>query len=358
MAEQPWGYRGPYLEANHLQSVEYAERGIAKFIDSYVELRWVVNELSETLREGAKREIPAIRNVQAYRDMIAPYMKRRVITEPDVQMHVKIPKAKEKITEVPWDEKHLAHYLTVCDEFASWFDREDAQKKNLMVILLRFQAVLRALNIPQLKSKHVQAQYHGVTSKQRYIVERAVELTGKKRKTLVFVQSPDLAHLLAHRVAAECGIKPLVIHGGMSIAERYELLRDRYRRGDQAVVMATFGVTQAGLNLPETQNVIMGSRMMTAKAERQAIARALRPETQGDVEVEYVHIAGSADEYLHQMVQWKGAALDEALDWATPTFEGEEYQHMDTIIGRFVKDLAERRGMKVGEFRELLKDAA
>lgn len=58
------------------------------------------------------------------------------------------------------------------------------------------------------------------------------------------------------------------------------------------------------------------------------------------------------------MVQWKGAALDEALDWATPTFEGEEYQHMDTIIGRFVKDLAERRGMKVGEFRELLKDAA
>lgn len=358
VAEQPWGYRGPYLEANHRQSVQYAERGIAKFIERYVELRWVVNEFSETLREGAKREIPAIRNVQAYRDMIAPYMKRRVITEPDVQTFVRIPRAIERVTELPWDEVHLAHYLKVCDEFAAWFDTQESLKKNLMVILLRFQAVLRALNIPQLKSKHVQATYCGITSKQRYIVQRAVELTEQRRKTLVFVQSPDLAHLLAQRVAGECGVKPLVIHGGMSIAERYELLRDKYRRGDQAVVMATFGVTQAGLNLPETQSVIMGSRMMTAKAERQAIARALRPETVGDVEVEYVHIGGSSDVYQDQMVRWKGAALDEALDWATPTFEGEEYQHMDTIIGRFVKDVAERRGMKVGEFRDLLKQAA
>lgn len=358
VAEQPWGYRGSYLEANHRQSVQYAERGIAKFIDDFVTLEWVVNEFAETMREGAKREIPAIRNVQAYRAMIAPFMKRRVTTEPDVQAYVQIPPAKEKLIELPWQQAHLSHYLTVCDEFASWFDRAETEKKNLMVVLLRFQAVVRALNIPQLKAKHVQAQYRGITSKQQYIVQRAAELTGQRRKTLVFVQSPDLASLLAQKVGIECGVRPLVIHGGMSISERYELLRDRYRNGSQSVVIATFGVTQAGLNLPETERVIMGSRMMTAKAERQAIARALRPETRHEVEVEYVHIAGSIDEYLGQMVQFKGAALDEALDWASPSFESKEYEHMDTIIGRFVKDLAERRGMPMGEFRKLLKQAA
>lgn len=358
VAEQPWGYRGPYLEANHRKSVQYAERGIAKFIDSYVELAWVVNEFSETLRDGAKREIPSIRNVQAYRSMIAPYMKRRVTTEPEVQAYVQIPKANERITNLAWESGHLSHYLTVCDEFASWFGREASAKKNLMVILLRFQAVVRALNIPQLNAKHVKASYRGTTSKQQYIVDRAVELTEQRRKTLIFVQSPDLASLLAQKVDGACGVRPLVIHGGLSISTRYELLRDHYRNGKQAVVLATFGVTQAGLNLPETQNIIMGSRMMTAKAERQAIARALRPETRHEVDVEYVHIAGSADEYLHQMVEFKGAALDEALDWASPKFESDEYQHMDTIIGRFVSDLAERKGIPMSDLKEMLKQAA
>lgn len=359
VADQPWGYHGPYLEARHVNSVEFAERGIEKFIEKYVELAWVTNEFAETLREGAKREIPSIKNVGEYRAMIAPFIKRRVVSEPDVQEYVQIPKAVEKITNLKWTEDHLSYYLTVSDEFAQWFSKEAVDKRrSLMVVLMRFQAVLRALNVPQLAAKHVQDRFSGLTSKQQYLIDRAVQMTEQKRKTLMFVQSPDLAELLAQRVRAACGVKPLVLHGGMPIQARYELLRNRYRKGDQAVVMATFGVTQAGLNLPETESVILGARMFTAKAERQAIARALRPENAHDVDVEYVHIAGSADDYLAQMVAFKGAALDEALDWASPKFDASEFVHMDTIVGRFIQDLAERKGLSMHDLRTQIKQAA
>lgn len=46
------------------------------------------------------------------------------------------------------------------------------------------------------------------------------------------------------------------------------------------------------------------------------------------------------------------------LDWAAPTMEDVEFLHLDTILGRFVEDLAERRGMKVHELKDMLKVSA
>jgi len=354
-AAQPWGYKGPYLEANHVNSVEFADRGIDKFVSEFVTLEWVTNEFSDSLRDGAKREIPRIGNLRGYRQMLGPHIKRRVVEEPDVSAYVKIPKAKTIMHTLQWDESHLGHYLRVADEFSQWIGSEATKKKNLMVILLRFQAVVRALNLPQSPSKHVKSVYSGVTSKQRFLVDRMEELANAGEKTMCFVHSPELAVLLARRLAVQAGVDAVVLHGGISSAKRHKMLNDGFKKGSCPTLISTFGVTQAGLNIPQARRVILGSRDWTAKVERQSIARALRPETDHEVTVEYVHIAGSADDYQGRMVAFKADCIDSGLDWAAPSLEGEDWVHLDTILGRFVEDLAERRGMKVREMKDLLK---
>lgn len=354
-AAQPWGYHGPYLEKNHIKSVAYATRGIEKFIDTFVTLEWVTNQFSDTLREGAKREVPKISNLIEYRAMLAPHLKRRVSAEPEVRDNVKIPVPQEIVHTLEWEMDHLSHYLTVADEFAQWMDHEKSNKKNLLVILLRFQAVLRALNMPQKPAKHVRATYHGVTSKQRFLVDRLEALAAQSKKTLLYVHSPDLAKFLASRLEAQTGIDAVLLHGTMSIAKRHQELRERFKVGSCPVAIATFGVTQAGHNIPQADHVILGNRDWTAKVERQSIARALRPETDHDVTVEYAHLVGSADDYMAQAVRFKAAAADCGLDWATPEFEEEDFLHIDTILGQFCEALASRRGMKAHELREQLK---
>lgn len=357
-AAQPWGYRGPYLEANHINSVEFADRGVKRFTDEYIVLEWVTNEFSDSLRDGAKREIPRISNLAAYRAMLAPHIKRRVVEEPEVARYVTIPKPRTVMHSIAWDEEHLGHYLRVADEFSEWMGREQTKKKNLLVILLRFQAVLRALNMPQSPAKHVRSVYSGVTSKQRFLVDRMEELANAGEKTICYVHSPDLAMLLAKRLAVQAGVEPVVLHGGVTAAKRHKMLNDGFKKGSCPTLISTYGVTQAGLNIPQATRVLMGSRDWTAKVERQSIARALRPETKHEVTVEYVHIAGSADDYQGRMVDFKADCIDSGLDWAAPAMDDVEFLHLDTILGRFVEDLAGRRGMKVQDLKDMLKVSA
>lgn len=357
-AAQPWGYHGPYLEQNHVNSVEFAERGISKFIDEYVTLEWSTNEYKETLREGAKREVPKISNLANYRAMLAPHIKRRVTDEPAVREFVKIPKATPLLQEIDFDEDHLAHYLTVADEFATWMGREGSKQKNLMVILLRFNAVLRALNLPQSPAKHVRSLYTGLTSKQRFVVDRLKTLAVQRHKTICYAHSPETVELLARELRRQHGMDPVVLHGGISPAKRHKLLNDRFKHGSAETLLTTVGVTQAGLNVPQGDWCVFYDRDWTAKVEKQSLARVLRPETNHEVTAEWVHIKGSADEYQAQVVAFKADCYAAGLDWATPELDGADFVHIDTILGNFVENLAKLRGMKGHELRKQLRMAA
>jgi hypothetical protein len=71
-AAQPWGWRRGYLEQNWRKSVSYARRGLDAFRETYITMQWVTREFEDSLLEGAKREIPSIRNIEKYRAMVAP----------------------------------------------------------------------------------------------------------------------------------------------------------------------------------------------------------------------------------------------------------------------------------------------
>lgn len=356
-AAQPWSQYGAYLDAAHVKTVQWAERGVARFMEAFIVLEWSTNLYAETLRNGAKREVPRLANAPQYRAMLAPHLKRRVLSEPEVAQHIKLPSVTKVIHECAFDDDHLAHYLEVADDFSSWMNGQD-RKRNLLVILLRFNAVLRALNQPQSPAKHVRAQYSGRTSKQRLAVGRLAELAAGGHKTIAYAHSPETVEMLAADLRALHGIESVVLHGGITAAKRHAMLNDRFKRGPVGTLLATIASTSAGLNIPQADKVLFYDRDWTASAEAQALARVLRPETNHPVTAEFLHVKGSADEYQAQMVAFKKEAAAVGVDWAVPEMDDVAFEHIDTILGRFVADLAAMRGTKGHLLRQELRKRA
>jgi hypothetical protein len=356
---QPFGVHQPMLEAANARSMEFAERGKAAFADAFCSWVWTTPEFAETLQTGAKREVPKIASLSRYREWLAPFIKRRLPDEPEVARWVRIPKPDCEIHEIEWDRAHLAHYLRVADEFSHWWKQrnEDRRGGNLIALLARIDAVIQAGNAPQVPTtKGSPSLYRGsLTSKQRWVISRAVDLA-RSAKVVVYARSPSLLDLLAGEIQS-CGVDAVVYHGEVSQAARRAGLK-RFRHGEANVLLASYGVTRAGLDLYQANHAILATRSWSDREEDQAIRRLLRPQQRQAVTVDKPHLRGGIDVYQDQLVAWKASAANAGLDWATPISDDQEFFHLDRILGRFVEDLAAMHKMKPHDFREWAKETA
>ena len=355
-AAQPWGYRRGFLEQNWRHSMNHARRGIDAFREKFIVVEWSTNEFKEDNRNGAKREIPRLGNVPAYREAIAPFVKRRVTEEPDVTRYVRIPTPTKIVTDIEWDEAHLSYYLTVCEQFAEWYKKAhvgEGKRINLITLLARIQAVVFAANYPQ-KDSQYRPSYFQRTSKQRYAVERLAELANEGHKTIFYADSPGLLTLIEQDLRRLHGIDSVLFHGERPIKTRTADLDEQFRFGPCPTLLASIGVTQTGLNIHAADRVVFFNRAWSAKTESQALARVLRPQQQRDVVAEYLHLPGSIDAYMAQMVYMKQDAQNAGLDWATPETEDLDFLHVDTIIGRFAEQFAKDLGVHRFDLRKHL----
>jgi len=361
-AAQQYGKRYAFLAAHHTVSMAEAQRGIDVFRDRFVTLVWAVNEFSDTLTEGAKREIPRINNLPLYRDMLAPFFKRRLMEEPAVAKYVRTPKAVQETITVRWDDKHLGFYVGVAEDFAEHFREQmrtaanERRNVNLIALLARIGAVEKACNFPQ-GGVDGFGSLSGLTSKQRVALDRALECVREGHKTIVYAKSPDLLEHLAAEAAAR-GVRSVVVHGGKDIEARTKELNDDFRFGSVDLLFASLGCTQTGLNLWQASRIVFLARDWRAITERQALARVLRPQQRRSVVCYFYHLAGSIDEYQAMLSGMKGDAADAGLDWAAPTKSDEEFLHIDHILAQFCEGVAALRGVERNKLREALAGAA
>lgn len=263
---------------------------------------------------------------------------------------------------VRWDEAHLAAYLRVADDFAKWWTTQrrtthGADKSvSLVALLARINAVAMAASLPQYCAGL--ARYRGgLTSKQRWCVERAVHLSQQGRKVVLVATWPRLLELFAVQLR-QAGVESVLFHGEISLENRTAALDSRWRYGDTHVLLATYGVAQAGLDLYQAQHMILANRRWSGRDEDQIIHRLLRPQQQGQPLVELPMLAGSLDVYQDQLVSWKADAAQAGLDWGAAEKAGESFVHMNMITEQFVAALAARRGMEAFEYRQQLKEVA
>jgi hypothetical protein len=356
---QPFGINHPMLETGNSRSMEFSQRGVEAFGERHVITQWVTNQFKETLTEGAKREVPKIGALNEYRKWVSRFVKRRVHREPEVEACVKIEDPTIQTLTEEWDEEHLAHYIKVADDFARWYEnhRKDKKATPLQLLLARIGAVEGACNIPQRNGVNQRIWRGGVTSKQRAIVREAVGMVRDGHKVVCFAHSPKMLAVLQNGME-EQGVETVMFNGEVPSKRRHDDLDLRFRAGSAGVLLASYGCAQAGLDLYQADRAILASRDWAARTEDQAIRRLLRPQQQKEVVVTRIHLKGAIDEYQDQLCRWKETAAASGIDWGEPMPDDVEFQHLDTLLGTFIEDLAALRGMKGQELRDALKEAA
>lgn len=295
--------------------------------------------------------MPKIKDVSAFRSLVAPFVKRRVLEEPDVREHVRIPERTDVTEEIEWDTEHLLFYHRVATEFAEWYKSLSPydKKANLIAILRRIQVVQQAASFPQRGIDGFGA-YMRPTSKQLAAIARVRSWAEAGHKTILFAQSPVALDWFVQQFAS-AGLEAVPFHGEIPIARRVAVLDKRFRGGPAPILCASMGACQTGYNIHQASRILFHDRDWTPKTEMQSAARALRPQQTRPVEVRYLHLAGSIDCYQAQMVAFKASAMRAGLDYGEDEVDPEDFLHFDTILGRFVEDVEAKLGSKLRDLR-------
>ena len=345
---QPYSVSKEKLEPWQVRGSKHTVRGAQAFADDFVTLEWAVNQFRDNLQEGAKREVPKIKNVPLFRSWSDTFVKRRVRQEPEISKNISIKEAVYNAPEIiEWDQGHWAHYYAVATQFASWFMEHQRkmlgnQKSiNLVAVLAEIEAVNRAANAPHIRNEESKTTwkhtYQPLTSKQRWTVAKVKSLIADGRKPLVFAQSPDVLQRLYNELAS-AGIKPMLFTGKQTIAQRTaELEAFRDNPESVQVMLASYGAAADGLNLPQCSDVVLYSGSWSYRTVSQAVARLLRPEQLHQVVVHQAHLKGSIDEYQAQIQHFKKNAMSSGLDYQEQ--EQGDFLHLDHIFYQFVTDL-------------------
>lgn len=355
-AHQPYSRKnGIFIELSSLKGGDYAERAVAVFQRNFVSYDWVTSMFQEDMKEGAKREIPLIKDVRGYRKLLAPSVQRILRSEPRMRDYCYSSETVyNKPIEPKWDRGHLEFYLRTATRFADWYlerrECNDGSKKGLSLtaVLAKIGAVEQAANSPFRRIGDWPEIYSPVTSKERAAVALCRQYVGQEKKVILFAKYPATI-LRLHKLLKDAGVSSLPFTGEMEIKHRTELLDREFRYGACSVLLSTW-VGQRGLNIPQASRGIVFHRNWLGEVERQGLERMCRPEQTDMVTGDFIHLPGSLDVYQGQVVEWKLAAADAGLDWGNAATTSDEFVHLDSILYKFCKDTM---GMSVTEMMDL-----
>lgn len=353
---QPYSRKnGIFIEPSALKGGDNAERAVAVFQKKFVSYDWVTSMFQEDMKEGAKREIPLIKDVKGYRQLLAPNVQRILRSEPRMRDYCySAETVYNKPIEPVWDRGHLEFYLRTAMRFADWYlDRRECNegsKKGLSLtaVLAKINAVEQAINSPFRRIGEWPEVYTPVTSKERAAVQLCQQYVGQGKKVILFAKYPATIMRL-HKLLKEIGVSSLAFTGEMEIKHRTELLDREFRFGSCSVLLSSW-VGQRGLNIPQASRGIVFHRNWMGEVERQGLERMCRPEQTDEVTGDFLHLPGSLDVYQGQAVEWKLAAADAGLDWGNSATSSDEFVHLDSILYKFCTDTM---GMSVTEMMDL-----
>jgi len=343
---QPFSIKNGYLSSELFETAKNQHTGKNAFFSKFVTMEWATNEFIEDGR-GAKREIPKIpdENIGEFREWLSPIVKRRVQQEPAVKKHVEF-KAPifEKPQLIEWDYDHLVIYIKAVEDFANWYKRQheyslkNNKKLNLTLILARLEACFKACNIPSTVSGFARP-YNKLTSKERATIDWISNEISNGNRPIVFARSPAMLKRISKELNA-LKIRNLVFTGEETIKTRMKSLNERIRDGSDQVLLASLGVTNDGLNLPQLNSFLFVTPSFKVREEIQGVYRLIRPQQTKQVKGTSLHLRGSIDEYISQLNNFKLTANSAGLDFGENAY-ADEFVHFDAFFQKFINTLPE-----------------
>ena len=264
-------------------------------------------------------------DAQAYgalRRLVQPYILRRLKTDPLIAPD--LPEKTEMRIECGLSKKQATLYEQVVKDLAQQLKamKEEGRSDDIQRRGIVLGTMMRLKQICNHPSQYLAQPQFAADASGKFLRLAAIcePIAERQEKVLIFTQFQSLCEPLAQYLAGVFGQPGLVLHGGVPVAKRKELVR-RFQEEDALpffVISVKAGGT--GLNLTAASHVVHFDRWWNPAVENQATDRAFRIGQKRNVLVHKFVCRGTLEERIDQMIRDKQDLADKILG---PTQEGE-----------------------------------
>jgi SNF2 family DNA or RNA helicase len=139
------------------------------------------------------------------------------------------------------------------------------------------------------------------------------QIRERQEKVLVFTQFQSLCEPLSDFLKTVFGRPGLVLHGGVAVGKRRNLVRDFQESDDVSYFVISVKAGGTGLNLTAASHVVHFDRWWNPAVENQATDRAYRIGQKRNVLVHKFVCRGTLEERIDEMIRAKQQLADEIL---------------------------------------------
>lgn len=244
------------------------------------------------------------------RQVIGPYILRRLKT--DKSIITDLPDKVEMKTFASLTKKQTILYRNLVDELKERMENSDGIRRRGLILaaLMKFKQLC---NHPDqyLGTGAFAEQESGKFQRLREVCETVVE---KREKMLVFTQFQELTSALHDFLAAIFQRDGVVLHGGVPVPKRKEVV-DAFQERNSYVPFMVLSLKAGGvgLNLTEANHVVHFDRWWNPAVENQATDRAFRIGQKRNVVVHKFITQGTIEEKIDTMLEEKARLADEVI---------------------------------------------
>ena len=252
-------------------------------------------------------------NSQAFaglRRLVRPYILRRMKTDPAIVPD--LPEKTEMRTECGLAKKQAVLYERAVSELAKRLETADGMARRGLVLSMLMQ-LKQICNHP--------SQYLGEaefapreSGKFDRLAQLCEPINERQERVLVFTQFQAITAPLAAYLAEVFGRPGLVLHGGVPVGKRKELVRAFQQDDGPPFFVISVKAGGTGLNLTAASHVIHFDRWWNPAVENQATDRAFRIGQKKNVLVHKFVCRGTVEERIDQMLRDKQQLADQVLD--------------------------------------------
>ncbi|HUY92881.1 MAG TPA: DEAD/DEAH box helicase [Pirellulales bacterium] len=246
----------------------------------------------------------------ALRRLVRPYILRRLKTDPAIVPD--LPDKTEMRVECGLARKQAALYERAVKEL-------QARLKNAEGIARRGAVLSTLMQLKQICNHP--SQYLGESDfaaadsgKFQRLAEICQPIIERQERVLVFTQFQTLCDPLAGYLAEVFGRGGLVLHGGVPVAKRQQLVREFQADDGPPFFVISLKAGGTGLNLTAASHVVHFDRWWNPAVENQATDRAFRIGQKKNVLVHKFVCRGTLEERIDRTIQDKQQLADEILN--------------------------------------------
>ncbi|MGO8699850.1 MAG: DEAD/DEAH box helicase [Limisphaerales bacterium] len=245
------------------------------------------------------------------RRLVRPYILRRLKT--DKRIITDLPDKTEMTAFCPLTRRQAALYQQAVSDLAERLEAPEVEGIQRRGIILAFLTRFKQIcNHPSqwLGDGNYAPADSGKFNRLRELCE---EVASRQEKVLVFTQYREMTDPLARHLAGVFGQPGLVLHGGVPVGKRKELVDAFQRDGGPPFFVLSLKAGGTGLNLTAASHVIHFDRWWNPAVENQATDRAFRIGQKRNVTVHKFTCRGTLEERIHEVIAGKSALAEDVL---------------------------------------------